>query len=180
MLIIGLLILVLAVLFILYVVTGADGSTTIEALNVSTTMPVLTLFLSGMGALAAAGLGLWLMALGLRSSAKRRKREKKLEREAREARGQREPAVAGPADRGGLREGHVANRPADRDAAPRYEDHQAPARDGLRGGDLRDDRPGRDEAPRYEDHQEPRPLQPSEPLRTDPRTDEDPYPRRGA
>ena len=165
MLIIGLLILVLAALFILYVVTGADGSTTIEALNVSTTMPVLTLFLSGMAALAAAGLGLWLMALGLRSSAKRRKRERELEREAREARGQREPAVAGPADR---------------DAAPRYEDHQAPGRDGLRGGDLRDDRPGRDEAPRYEDHQEPRPSQPGEPLRTDPRTDEDPYPRRGA
>ena len=45
MLILGLLILVLAVLFILYVVTGADGSTTLEALSVKTTMPVIQLAL---------------------------------------------------------------------------------------------------------------------------------------
>ncbi|MFC0359096.1 MULTISPECIES: hypothetical protein [Kytococcus] len=90
MLLIGLLILLVAVLFILYVVTGADGSTTLEAFNVSTTMPALTLFLSGMVSLLAIGLGLWLMTAGARRNARHRKEHKVLERDAREARTLRE------------------------------------------------------------------------------------------
>ena len=90
MLLIGLLILLVAVLFILYVVTGADGSTTLEAFNVTTTMPALTLFLSGMVSLLAIGLGLWLMTAGARRNARRRKEHKVLERDAREARTLRE------------------------------------------------------------------------------------------
>ncbi len=167
MLIIGLLILVLAVLFILYVLTGADGSTTIEALNINTTMPVNTLFLSGMAALAGAGIGLWLMVAGARSSAKKRKEHKALERDAREARTHRQQ-VAGDSlghDGRDLRTDSMDRRDAGR---------PAPFADTTRSGDA----PRHDESPRYEDHQEERTLRPGEPLTTDPRTGEDPYPQR--
>ncbi|WP_374928478.1 hypothetical protein [Kytococcus sedentarius] len=196
MLILGLLILVLAVLFILYVVTGADGSTTLEALSVKTTMPVSTLFFSGMAALAALGLGLWLIGLGLRAGAKRRKREKELEREAREARGHREP-VDGAA-RPGERDRTAPTPHDERDRGPVATDPVAgdervagdPRIDGHRSDDgprehrvgnglfSREERTDRSTSPRYEDHQEERPLRSGEPLRDETRGDEDPYPRR--
>ncbi|WP_462418596.1 hypothetical protein [Kytococcus sp. Marseille-QA3725] len=135
MLILGLLILLVAALFILYVVMGADGSTTLEAFNVSTTMPAFTLFLSGMVSLLALGLGLWLILAGTRRSSRKRKERRTLERDAREARAHREAGNARP----------VADSP--RDGMPRYEDHQEPrparsgepvddrSRDGLRPGE---------------------------------------------
>lgn len=148
MLILGLLILLLAVLFIAYVFLGADGSATLDAFNISTTLPLSTLFLAGMLSLLAVGLGLWLMTAGTRRAAKKRKEHKALERDAREARIQREQTAAVPVDRD----------VRDRDLAGR-------------------ERSVAGESPRYEEYQEERTLRPGEPLQRDSRLDQDPYPR---
>lgn len=143
MLLIGLLILLVAVLFILYVVTGADGSTTLEAFNVSTTMPALTLFLSGMVSLLAIGLGLWLMTAGARRNARRRKEHKVLERDAREARTLRE--------KGTTRREDVDGRTVRDDLRERGAD------------DLREHRAPETEVP-YGEYQEEHPLRSGERL----------------
>ena len=82
MLILGIIILLLAALFIAYVVLGADGTATLDAANIQWEMPALTLFLSGMGSLLAVVLGLWLISRGTKATARKRRKTKELERQA--------------------------------------------------------------------------------------------------
>lgn len=126
MLILGLIILLLAALFIAYVVLGADSTVALEALNIRWEMPALQLFLAGMATLAAIGLGLWLIARGTKASARKRKKQRELERQAQESRAARpvaEPAAAPREERASeVRESEVDyllgtdERPAERGA----------------------------------------------------------------
>lgn len=118
MIIAAILLLVIVAAIVLWVVTGADTSTTfpIDAAGISMDMNGLTAFILGAAATALAALALWMIKYGSKRGIQRRRHRKDLERRAEEADEERDVALR-KKDRADVEaaRGRVAARDAERE-----------------------------------------------------------------
>lgn len=118
MIIAAILLLVIVAAIVLWVVTGADTSTTfpIDAAGISMDMNGLTAFILGAAAAVLAALALWMIKYGSKRGIQRRRHRKDLERRADEAEESRDTAMR-KKDRADVEaaRGRVAARDAERE-----------------------------------------------------------------
>ncbi|WP_392425209.1 hypothetical protein [Barrientosiimonas humi] len=118
MIIAAILLLVIVAAIVLWVVTGADTSTTfpIDAAGISMDMNGLTAFILGAAAAVLAALALWMIKYGSKRGIQRRRNRKDLERRADEAEESRDTAIR-KKDRADVEaaRGRVAARDAERE-----------------------------------------------------------------